>query len=79
MRRLILAILAIACTTFILGNTKASAFGWDRPFGWYRPNGNGYYCFRGPRWDYAAAYYQSYSHHRRAYGRACDCRLGWRN
>jgi hypothetical protein len=71
-RLLVLAILAIACTTFVLGSTKATAFGW------YRPNGHGYYCFRGPRWDYAAAFYQSYRHHYRTQGRACSWRLAER-
>jgi hypothetical protein len=70
MRRFILAVLAIAGATFVFSGTQASAFGW------WRPNDpvHAFYCYRGPRWDYSAAYYQSYRHHRRSHGRACGCR-----
>ena len=56
------------CADKSLGSTEVSAFGG------YRANDPVHsYCFRGPRWNYAAAYYQSYRH-RRVYRRTCGCR-----
>lgn len=73
MRRLVLAVLVIGCSTFVLGNREASAFGWYRKDGDFAYHaGPGLYCWRGPRWNFAAAYYQSYRY-RRVYGRKCRC------
>jgi len=82
MRRQSLAKLAIGLSIIVLGNTQALAFDRcdcrHRAHGHYAPGAYGYYYrlplyFRGPRWDYAAAYYNppvyDYVTRRRFYGR----------
>ena len=70
MRKSVLAILAIGCGSVVFGSTEASAFGWGR----YRPNDPAQTsCYRGLRWNFSAAYYQSYRKGR-VYRRACGCR-----
>ena len=68
----VFAILTIGCGTLAFTTLPAAAFGWYRPneptIGYYGP---------GPRWNFAAAYYQSYSHrpYRTAIHRwRCRCR-----
>jgi hypothetical protein len=68
MMRPALALLALSVVMAAFGSTEASAFGLYRKDGiWIVQTRPGCYYFRGPRWDYAAAYYQSYRY-RRGYG-----------
>jgi hypothetical protein len=67
MSRTALASLTIVISTVLLGSSPASASG----LVWYRKDGivlyhaeDSCYRWRGPRWDYAAAYYQSYGYRR---------------
>lgn len=76
MRRLLAALVCV-------GGWMGSGVGDAHAFGWYRKHGDyvvaarGCYHFRSPRWNYAAAYYQTYA---RSYGRyrghahKCRCR-----
>lgn len=64
----VFAILTIGCGTLAFTTLPAAAFGW------YRPNEPTIaYCGPGPRWNFAAAYYQTYNYrpHRRAIHRSC--------
>ena len=72
MRRLILAALCIG-TYILISKNEAHAFGWYRTHGDSVVASPGCYRFRSPRWNYDAAYYQTY-HRYRAYGRKCRCR-----
>ena len=75
----ILAVLIFGCTALAFASTEAAAFG-----GGYRPNDPvRTSCWRGPRWSYSAAYYQTYRTHRRharvhrGYRRSCRRCLTW--
>ena len=70
MGKAILAVLVLGCGALAFGSTQASAGHGFRPADPARP----LFCWRGPRWDYAAAYYQSYRVRRGYARRACGCR-----
>src|SRR5262245_15545583 len=63
----VLTALVVACATLALGKNPVLAWG-------YRPNDPclGAYTLPGPRWYFAAAYYQTY-HNRRHYRRYSNC------
>ena len=70
MGKSVFAFLIVGCAAFAFGSTQASALGLG-----YRPNDPvRTFCWRGPRWDYSAAYYQSYRVHRGYARRGCGCR-----
>jgi hypothetical protein len=77
MRKLVVAILCLGGSGLALGSTEAHALGWYRTHGDYAVAAPGCYHFRSPRWNYAAAYYQTYSRsakYRRGHVHRCGCR-----
>jgi hypothetical protein len=75
MRWLVLAVLCLGSSTFLLGSTEAQAFGWYRTYGDYAVALPGCYRFPSPRWNFAAAHYNTYPRFRHGgYGRLSGCR-----
>lgn len=60
-RTLYIVLLALLGTFAVVGVGRAEAF-----FFWYRANDPARidWCYRGPAWDYMAAYYKSRRHYR---------------